>query len=190
MQIVGRTCSLTGQKIQLDVSGIGCSTCDAVYLRSSISGSECPQCHQGMDALAKESLLYQKQQAETVLSKGHTGFKMVGAIVLAQFIFSVVGSFAGAFVDIGGGMLIITGGLFLWPLSCRGNKFARILLLVSIAFNTLIEGVVAIRALQIKSYLGSGLLLSFAAVNIAALFLLCSRNVNAFLDDQRHSGQD
>jgi len=190
MQIVGRTCSLTGQKIQLDASGIGCITCDAVYLRSSITSSECPQCHQDMAAQAKQSLLQQKQQAEMVFSKGHNGFNLVGAIVLAQFIFSLLGSFVGAFVDIGGGMLIITGGLLLWPLSRRGNKIARMLLLLSIVINTVIEGVVAVRAFQIESYLGAGLLMTFAAVNIAALFLMSTRSVNSYLDDQRHPGQD
>lgn len=191
MQLVGRTCSLTGQKIQLAASGIGCGTCDAAYLRSAISGSECPQCQRDMDVQAEQAQLHQQKKAETITSKGRIGFTAVGAIVLAQFAFNMLTSFVAAFSGIENSSVVaIFAGLVLWVLTRGGNKLARILLFVSIGSSVLLEGVVVVRAVQNGSYLGAIHLLVLATANLVALFLLCTRSVNVYLDDQRHPGQD
>ncbi|MDB6004822.1 MAG: hypothetical protein JWR15_1809 [Prosthecobacter sp.] len=191
MQLVGRTCSLTGQKIQLDAAGIGCITCDVVYLRSAIGGSECPQCQQDMNAQAEQASLQQKNQTEIFSSKGRNGFTTVGAIVLAQFIVNMIGSFVAAIMGIGhSGVFSILAGLFLWTVARGGNKLARILLIVSIASSAAIEGFVALKPAQSEHYSSAGLLLSLAVANLVALCLLFTRSVNAYLDDQRHPGQD
>lgn len=191
MQIVGRTCSLTGQKIQLAATGIGCSTCDAVYLRSALPGSECPQCQRDMNAQEEQALLQKKKETQMLSSKGRSGFRTVGGIVLAQFILNMIGSFVAALQGVGGsGVFSILAGLVLWAVARGGNKLARILLMISIASTVVIEGFVALRVIQQGLYTSTVLLLPLAVVNLAALCLLFTRSVNAYLDDQRQPGQD
>lgn len=191
MQLAGRICSLTSQKIQLAADGIGCSACDKAYLRSAILGSQCPQCHQDMDALAEQRMLHRSKETETILSKGRSRFNFVGGVVLGELVLSVIAAFIAPILGAGNpGQISILAGLFLWAVSRGGNRFTRILLMIHLAGSALFVGLTAIRVAQDAAYMVAGNLILYALANVLSLSFLFTRSVNAYLDDQRHPGQD
>ncbi len=191
MQLAGRLCSLTGQKIQLAADGIGCSACDKAYLRSSILGSLCPQCHQDMAVQAEQRLLHRNKETEAILLKGRSRFKFVGVVMLVESILGVVGAFVAPVMDTGNsGVISILAGLFLWTVSRGGNRMTRILLMIHLAVSSVWGGLIAIRLAQDAAVQSAVILILYILANFLSLFFLFTHCVNAYLDDQRHPGQD
>jgi hypothetical protein len=191
MQLAGRLCSITGQKIQLAADGIGCSTCDKAYLRSSILGSQCPQCHQDMAVQAEQRLMHRSKETEAVLSKGRSRFRFVGVVELLESILSLIGAFVAPLIDTGSsGVISILAGLFLWTVSRGGNRFTRILLMIHLTVSAFWGGLIAIRVAQEAAVQSAVILILYTLANFISLYFLFTHCVNAYLDDQRQPGQD
>lgn len=191
MQIVGRSCSITGQKIQLAADGAGCIVCNAAYLRSALTGSECPKCHQDMDAQALKEERDKSEKTKELSSIGRHRFNLVGVVVVVQFAFNVLGSLAAAIAGWQGyGLVWIAAGLVWWALARTGNHFGRLLLIFSLIACGLMQGLAFFRALEVHLYPAALILATLAAANVTAACLLFTRPVKAYLDDQRHPGRD